>query len=389
MDLDRFNVINDSLGHAAGDLLLIEVAKRIKTLIGESDTVSRLGGDEFAIILDNIKSIDDVKAIANNILHNTSKPCFINDKEVSVGISIGIAIAPMDESTVEGMVRKADAAMYYAKETGRGKFSFYSEEIEKRTKDVLEMQIKLRTALAKNEFSLYLQPQMAFNGRNFEIVGAEALIRWITTDGVIYTPDKFIPVAESNGMITSIGNWVLEEIFRIDKLLKENDINLKLAINVSVKQFENGNFVENLKRVLKENHNQNINLVIEITESMFIHDIQNAIEALLEIKKLGAQIALDDFGTGFSSLSYLTRLPIDYLKIDKSFVDNIGSTEHKDLTSSIISMAKTLGVKTVAEGVETKEQIEKLIVDGGTELQGYYFSKPLAFEEFIKFAKKN
>jgi diguanylate cyclase (GGDEF)-like protein/PAS domain S-box-containing protein len=388
MDLDGFKVINDSLGHAAGDLILKEVAARIESNIRKSDTVSRLGGDEFTVILENVNNHEDVKVVTEAIIEKILLPYNILEREITLGVSIGIALAPYDESTVEGLVRKADAAMYDAKESGKGRYSFSSEEIEKRNHEILEMQIKLNTALANNEFNLYLQPQTAFTGNGFKLVGAEALIRWKTIDGKIFTPDKFIPISESNRMIIPIGNWVLEEIFRIDKLLKINGINIKLSINVSSKQFENGNLVSKIKEIFKENSSQNIDLVIEITESFLLHDTEKAIQSLLEIKKLGIGISIDDFGTGFSSLSYLTRLPVDYLKIDKSFIDDIANTDHKNLTSNIIFMAKTLNLKTVAEGVETREQISRLIDEGCDELQGYYFSKPLAVSDFIKYVKQ-
>ncbi|WP_411681999.1 EAL domain-containing protein [Clostridium thailandense] len=389
MDLDEFKVINDSLGHAAGDLILKEVANRIKSTIRKSDTVSRLGGDEFAVIIENIDKPEDIRILAKAIIEKIFLPYSILGREITLGVSIGIALAPYDEFTVEGLVRKADAAMYDAKESGKGRYSFSSEEIEKRNHETLEMQIKLNSALANNEFILYLQPQTIFTENSFKIIGAEALIRWKTIDGKIFTPNKFIPVSESNGMIIPIGNWVLEEIFRIDKILKNNYINIKLAINVSSKQFENNNLVSKIKEIFKENSSQNINLIIEITESFLLHNTEEAIQNLFELKKLGIGISIDDFGTGFSSLSYLTRLPVDYLKIDKSFIDNIADPNQKNLTPSIISMAKILNLKTVAEGVETKEQVNILINEKCDEFQGYYFSKPLVISDFIEYLKQH
>ncbi|WP_338032506.1 MULTISPECIES: putative bifunctional diguanylate cyclase/phosphodiesterase [Clostridium] len=388
MDLDGFKVINDSLGHAAGDLLLKEVAARIKSSIRKSDTVSRLGGDEFTVILENVDSHEYVQAVSEVIIDKILLPYSILDREITLGVSIGIALAPYDESTVEGLMRKADAAMYDAKESGKGKYSFSSKEIEKRNQEILEMQIRLNAALHNKEFILYLQPQTAFDGNEFKIVGAEALIRWETADGKIFTPDKFIPVSENNRMIIPIGNWILEEIFKIDRILKSSGINIKLSINVSSKQFENNNLVSKIKEIFKENSPQNIDLVIEITESFLMQNTEKAIQNLQKIKELGIGISIDDFGTGFSSLSYLTRLPADYLKIDKSFIDDIANINHKNITPSIISMAKTLNLKTVAEGVETQEQINRLIDEGCDELQGYYFSKPLIISDFIKYIKQ-
>lgn len=387
MDLDGFKVINDSLGHAAGDLLLKEVATRIKACIRESDTVCRFGGDEFTVILENVSELDYVTNIAEGIIASITQPYEILDREITLGVSIGISLTPNDAKSVESLLRKADAAMYDAKETGKGRFSFSSDEIERRNHEVLEMQIKLNKALANDEFKLFLQPQVSFSNGAYNITGAEALIRWQTTDGAFYTPDRFIPVSESNGMIIPIGNWVLEEIFRIDRVLKQNGIRIKLAINVSSKQLEGHSFVAKVRETLEKYKEQHIHLLFEITESFLLKDLDKAMESLLEITGLGINIALDDFGTGFSSLNYLTRLPLNYLKIDKSFIDDIADSTRKSLTPHIISMAKTLGLKTVAEGVETKEQVDILLAEKCDELQGYYFSRPIDIDAFVAFAQ--
>ena len=389
MDLDGFKIINDSLGHTAGDVLLKEVSVRIKSCISKSDTIARVGGDEFTVILENIDKQENINAVADSIIENISLPYNILDQEIKLSTSIGIAIAPDDETTVEGLIRKAEAAMYYAKEAGKGRYSFSSEEIEKRNHDLLEMQIKLNKALSNREFQLYLQPQTVFNQNKFEVVGAEALIRWETIDGKIITPDKFISICERNGMIIEIGNWIFEEIFRINKKLKDNGINIKLSVNVSSKQFEDENLVANIKDMFEKNRDQEINLVVEVTESLLLKSIDDAIKSLIEIKKIGIGVALDDFGTGFSSLNYITKLPIDYLKIDKSFIDDITVTGRKNITANIISMAKTLEIKTIAEGVETLEQVQKLIEEECDLFQGYYFNKPLKLEEFISYVNKS
>lgn len=384
MDIDRFKLINDSLGHDAGDLLLIEVAKRIQSVVHEDAILSRLGGDEFTLLVEGDSCSEEAAMIADNIITQINKPFVIRGKEVSVGVSIGIAIAPYDDITIEGIIRKADSAMYHSKETGRGKYSFSSAEIEKRNQEQLEMQIRLKKALQNEELMLYLQPQIELVDGHYKISGAEALIRWIS-DGEIIPPVKFIPAAEESGIILAIGDWIIKDIFRIDKVLKAHGITTKLAINVSVKQFENKDFLLLLQKMLSEHSKQHIDLVIEITESMFINDLGRAVEYLKEIKKLGVGIALDDFGTGFSSLSYLTRLPIDCLKIDKAFVSRLDDIQNRNLTYSIISMAKTLNLKTLAEGVETLEQAEKLFEKECDNLQGYYFSKPMPVTDFIAF----
>lgn len=386
MDIDRFKVINDSLGHDTGDMLLIEVSKRIQSIIREEDMLSRLGGDEFTLLMEGSSCSDNAVMIAHNIISQFEKPFVLKGEEFSVSVSIGIAIAPYDDLTLEGMIRKADSAMYHSKETGRGKYTFSSVEIEKRNQEQLELQIKLKKALQNEEFKLFLQPQITFTDNQYVISGAEALIRW-SCEGVIIPPVDFIPAAEENGLILPIGNWIITEIFRIDKVLKAHGLKIKLAINVSVKQFVNSDFIKLLKRMLTEHAEQDIKLVIEITESMFIHDISRAIEDLEEIRSMGISIALDDFGTGFSSLSYLTRLPIDYLKIDQSFVSRMDDVQNRNLTYSIISMAKILNLKTLAEGVETLDQAEKLFEKDCDELQGYYFSKPIPLDDFIAYYK--
>ncbi len=384
MDIDQFKLINDSLGHDAGDLLLIEISKRLQSVIREEDMLSRLGGDDFTLITEGDNCAEEAAGIAERIIKEISRPVLLKEKEVSVGISIGIAIAPHDDMTVEGLIRKADSAMYHSKATGRGKYIFSSVEIEKRNLEQLEMQIKLKQALVNEEFELFLQPQLAYIDHGYKIIGAEALIRW-NSEGNIIFPGMFIQAAEENGLILPLSNWIASEIFHIDKLLKENNINIKLAFNVSVKQFENKDFIELLQKLLEDYYAQSIQLVVEITESMFINDLTHAIEYLKEIKALGISIALDDFGTGFSSLSYLTRLPIDYLKIDRSFVSRLDDIQNRNLTYSILSMAKTLNLKTLAEGVETLDQAEKLVDKDCDELQGYYFSKPIPVKDFIEF----
>ena len=386
MDIDRFKLINDSFGHNAGDLLLIEVAQRIQNVIRDADMLSRIGGDEFNLLIEDINSPEDAASIAENIINEMKKPFSLKEKIVSNDISIGIALAPHDDTTVEGLLRKADSAMHRAKELGGGKYVFSSAELEKRNQEQLELLFRLKDALLKSEFELFLQPQIEFTDNQYKIVGTEALIRW-NRDGEIIPPSKFIPITEENGLILPISNWIITDIFRIDKLLKEHGIDIKLAVNVSVKQFDNMEFIKLLQQMISDYSTQNIHLIVEITESMFIDDIDRAINYLNEIRSLGISIALDDFGTGYSSLSYLTRLPLDYLKIDRSFVIGLDDDQNKDLTYSIISMAKILNLRTLAEGVETAEQAKMLIDKDCDELQGYYFSKPIPVDEFIEFYK--
>ncbi|GLC89794.1 EAL domain-containing protein [Lysinibacillus piscis] len=388
MDLDGFKMINDSLGHNVGDKLLKEVASRISACVKSSDTVFRIGGDEFTVILEAVKDLEFVKMMAEDIIYAIQQPYFVEEKEITLGISIGIAVAPHDETTVEGLVRKADAAMYDAKESGKGRYSFSSEEIERRNHEVLDMHIKLKKALEKNEFKLYLQPQISYKQGIPTLVGAEALIRWETSEGIMFTPDKFIPISENNGMIIPIGEWILDEILHIHQQLKDNNILIKLAINISTKQLEVCSFFSKIEEVMTLAAAQELMLEMEITESFLLDDIHGARKTIQEIQRYGIKIALDDFGTGFSSLNYLTRLPIDYLKIDKSFIDDIASDEQKSIVPYIISMAQALNIQTIAEGIETQEQMQKLADYGCSEMQGYYWGKPMPLETFISFAQQ-
>ncbi len=386
MGLDGFKLINDSLGHSAGDMLLKEVTKRLQLNLDDNCSAYRFGGDEFVILIDTIQDTEDTVKIAKSFIDMMEEPFIILERQIILGVSIGITTAPADAHNMDELVRRADAAMYAAKEAGKNRYAFFSYEIDKRNHDTLDMQIQLKSALDNKEFRLYLQPQISYLNGKYVISGAEALIRWKTLDGRIYTPDRFIPVSESNGMIIPIGNWIVDEIFRIDRLLKEQDIDIKLSINVSSKQLEDNSLLYKIKEMYQNNALQHINLVIEITESILLQDIDKAIEILHEIKSLGIGISLDDFGTGFSSLSYLTRLPLDYIKIDKSFIDDFAKPDTTNLTANIISIAKTLNLKTVAEGVETLEQVDKLIEEKCDQLQGYYFNRPLDIPDFIEYA---
>jgi diguanylate cyclase (GGDEF)-like protein/PAS domain S-box-containing protein len=384
MDLDGFKVINDSLGHTFGDRLLKDVAQRLQTCLGGAESVSRFGGDEFTAILEGA-SIEDARRVAETIIASLLQPFSILEQEMTLGISIGIAFAPQDGTSVEGLVRRADAAMYDAKAAGRRRYSFSSDAIERRNQNLFEMHVRLRKALEQDELRLFLQPQVAYRDGHFQIVGAEALLRWETAAGTFVSPNEFIPYAENNGLIHPIGKWILYEIFRINQRLQANQIFIQLSINLSTKQFENNTFVATVKEIYQANQPQQIRLVFEITESFLLQNIDSAIDSLLEIKSLGIGLALDDFGTGFSSLSYLARLPIDYLKIDQSFIREFTDQNQNNLTADIIRMAKTLKLKTVAEGVETPEQMQKLVAEGCDKLQGYFFSKPLPVDDFIAY----
>lgn len=382
LDLGRFKLVNDTFGHHVGDELLIAFSKRIQEIIRKSDTFCRLGGDEFTVILEGLNNGDQARHVAKNIINEVARPFMIGDNEITITLSIGISVAPEDDTEAEGLIRKADAAMYHAKEMGGSRYTFSSEELEKHNREINILEVKLRSAIENDEFELYLQPQIGKQDGNLILTGAEALLRWPQKDGSMIPPFKFIGLSEKNGLINPIGLWVLEEVFRINERLRQAGISINIALNVSIRQFENEDFFIRLKELIHDD----ISLSVEITESLFFNDLTTAIEKLEEIKSLGIKIALDDFGTGFSSMSYLNRLPIDYLKIDKSFIDQIEPGSNKNLAYMILSMAKTLELQTIAEGIEHKEQSDALFNEGCDIIQGYYYGKPMREKDFVKFA---
>ena len=387
LDLDRFKMINDTLGHSAGDIVLKITANRLKKSLKKSDTIARVGGDEFAIILEDVENTQQIIIICQRIIEAISKNIEINNTSVLAGGSIGIVVIPVDDTEVEGLVMKSDAAMFHAKELGKGQFSFYSKEIQKKNKEFVIMENKLREALNHNEFSLFLQPKVLIENNKPRIIGAEALIRLTPKEESIIFPDRFIKIAEDTGLIIPIGKWIIEDACKKIFLLKKQNINTNIAINVSVRQLENFDIVSILKHAIERNNISPWDLEIEITESAFSKNIEKVIEILIQIRNLGIKIGIDDFGTGYSSLSSLLKLPIDYLKIDKSFIDRLGEKDEKELVSSIIAISKNLNLGIVAEGVETRNQIDLLSKYNSIVIQGYYFSKPLNFEDFIHFYK--
>ena len=388
IDLDRFKIINDTLGHAVGDEVLIEISKRLKDRIRESDTVSRLGGDEFTIILEDITHMVNAKKIADDLIQLVNQPISTNDRMVNVGASIGIAMFPDDDTSADGLMRKADAAMYMAKETGRGKTCFSSLEIELRNQEMLEMESSLREAISLEQFELYLQPKVCIINGTTKVSGAEALIRWRNSEGIMIPPDQFIGLAEETGLIHPIGKWVLEEACRFSNLLQQEGIEFPIGVNLSVKQLEHKDLIKEVSNILDIFKVKPHQIQFELTENLFLKDINQTKYVLDELKALGHEIAIDDFGKGYSSMSYIGSFDIDYLKIDKAFVDPLGLPNEKELVSAIMAIAKTHNFKTIAEGVETEVQKEVLLSLDCTEMQGYLFSKPLPFNIFLDYIKK-
>lgn len=384
IDLDHFKKINDSMGHETGDILLKEAAQRLRNCVRAGDTVARLGGDEFTLVLSSMKHANNAINIAEQILENFSKPFHIKSIDLFITVSIGVTLYPLDDNSADDLLRDADTAMYHAKENGRNNFQFYNNEMTARLEERLKLERELREALVRNEFILFYQPQV--DSENGTVVGMEALIRWQHPHQGLIAPDHFISVAEETGLIIPIGKWVLQEACKQTKLLHTSGVPpIHISVNLSARQLEDPCLVQMVDQILKETELEPALLDLEITESMLMSDINRVIQTLEELSALGVTISVDDFGTGHSSLAYLKRFPISTLKIDRSFIRD--TPENKDdvsITIAIINMAHALGLKIVAEGVETKEQLEFLKQYKCNLIQGYYFSKPIAFNEIVK-----
>jgi diguanylate cyclase (GGDEF)-like protein len=388
LDLDRFKDINDTLGHSIGDALLVEAAKRMKTVVREEDTVSRLGGDEFILLLPGVDA-RGAALVAQKMLDTIAQPYLIEPYDLNVTASMGIALYPEDGSDLETLSKNADAAMYRAKQAGRNDFRFYTAEMQARSGRNLQLVNALRHALAANQLQLVYQPQLSMSdGR---IIGAEALLRWYHPELGQVSPAEFIPVAEDSGLILPIGEWVLRTAaLQVKRWMDEGSAPLIMAVNLSAVQFRHVDLPELVSRILDETGLPPEYLELELTEGVAMHDPQGAIAVMNDLHDRGIRLSIDDFGTGYSSLSYLKKFKVYKLKIDQSFVRDISTDpEDKAIVSAIISMAQRLGMQTIAEGVETAGQLSFLREQGCDEVQGYYYSKPLPVEQFEVFSKKH
>ena len=377
IDLDRFKIINDTLGHQVGDELLRDVAIRLSRVVRETDFVARLGGDEFVILLPAISGPADAAIIANKIIGALSSSILTGNHELHTSPSIGISIFPDDGSDGDTILKNADTAMYHAKSAGRNNYQFYAAEMNQTASERLDLEHKLRHAISRNELALCFQPQFSADGSH--ATGVEALIRWHhPTDGMI-SPIRFIPIAEETGLIVEIGEWVLRTACH--EMKKWIDAGLKpvrVAVNVSARQLRRRDFCEVVAGVLAESGLPAELLELEITESSVMENPEEAIEILQRIVRMGVTLAIDDFGTGYSSLAYLKLFPIDHLKIDRSFVADIEvDLNDRAIAFGTIALAHSLGLNVIAEGVETADQLELLRSNGCDEVQGYLFSKPL------------
>lgn len=385
IDLDRFKNINDSLGHSVGDVLLQEISKRFKQVLRQEDTIARLGGDEFVILLTNMppnREVSIVKAqhIASKLHSAATKELNILEHRLFITLSIGIVLIAKDEESTETLMIQADTAMYQAKENGRNDTQFFMPEMQAIAKVRLELEKDMRYALERDELQVYYQPQTNAKG---ELIGAEALIRWLHPQRGFVSPIDFIPIAEESGVILDIGRYVLEDACQKINSWKNIESLEHIAVNVSPIQFRQPDFVITVQQVIERSGINASNLTLELTEGILVDNVEDVIDKMQKLKQLGVHFSIDDFGTGYSSLAYLTKFPLDQLKIDKSFVDDIGKDEDDQIIiETIIAMADRLGFNLIAEGVENIEQITFLKEKGCFYYQGYYFSKPLPSSEF-------
>nr|WP_294529579.1 EAL domain-containing protein [uncultured Rhodopila sp.] len=373
LDLDRFKMVNDTLGHPIGDALLRQVAERLQACVREGDSVARLGGDEFAVIMLNLDDPAVVDALATRIIEVVGAGYEIEGHQISIGTSIGMALSPVDGTAPYELLKKADTALYGAKANGRGTACFYEDAMNSALQSRRELEIGLRHALARDEFQLYYQPLV--DARSHHVCGFEALIRWHHPEKGVIPPDTFIPIAESTGLITAIGEWVLRRSC-IDAAGWPGDI--KVAVNLSSSQFKDRHLVRNVRAALAASLLPPQRLELEITESVLLTESSMTMAILHEIKALGVRISMDDFGTGYSSLSYLRSFPFDKVKIDRSFIKDLPNDRNAmAIVRAIVGLSMTFGMSVTAEGVETDEQAVQLALEECDQLQGFLFSKPI------------
>lgn len=384
IDLDNFKDINDTLGHAIGDEVLKIVAWKLMDSTVETDTASRMGGDEFTVLIGDADSADAVNRMANRILRTIAQPCAIDGHEVVVSCSIGITMFPFHDGDVDTLLRSAETAMYRAKDDGKNRFQLFTSKMDAAIRRRVDTSNRLRGALKNSEFLLHYQPRVELGSG--KVTGVEALIRWHAKGAGMISPMDFIPVAERNGMIVPIGEWVLFEACRQARQWQFGiGTPVNTAINLSARQLRDVDIVKLVVSALEETGLPANLLELELTESMLMHDTKRVLYTLEALREIGVSLAIDDFGTGYSSLSYLKSFPIDYLKIDKSFLTEVPHDPNDGaIVRTIIDMAHSLGLKVIAEGVETREQLDFLLEQDCDEIQGYYFSKPLPKDDLTK-----
>jgi diguanylate cyclase (GGDEF)-like protein len=377
LDLDRFKGVNDTLGHHFGDKLLIAASERIAGAVRNGDVIARMGGDEFAVLLESVPDVGAAETVARKLTAALSEPYLLEGHQVSATVSIGVTIFPNDRGDPETLIKNADIAMYQAKNAGRDGFKFFTESMHREILHQHEMAQDMRRAMEDGEFFMVYQPQFQLD--NATLSGAEALIRWQRADGRVVLPGDFIGIAEEYGQIIQLGRWVAEAVFRQSAAWSDDGHEPgKLAINVSPRQILHASFCGELKQLITDYDIDPETIELELTESCLVQDVRTAQRALGRLKDLGFALAIDDFGTGHSCLDYLRRFPIDTLKLDRSFVKDIGVNQHGPaICRAILSMAESLHLNAVAEGIETQQQLDFLVEHGCQRGQGYYLSKPV------------
>ncbi|KOY80825.1 EAL domain-containing protein [Lysinibacillus macroides] len=384
LDLDRFKQINDTLGHAVGDFLLTEVAKRLKKLLKNKDIIARYGGDEFVLTLTNVKNVKEAAKFAEQIIHTIEQPIKVNDQEIFISTSVGISIYPTDGKKTEELINRADKAMSYSKNNGVNGYSFYFDELHTDAQRVLLLDTELRKAIESREFELYFQPKVTMEDE--QIQGLEALVRWRNDKLGFVSPGEFIPYAEETGLIIPLSEAIIEKACEAVIQMQQSGWKIPVAINISSIHFKQQNFLESVQAILERYNMPASNFEIEVTERTVMNSANETVSKLVRLKQLGFKISIDDFGTGYSSLSYLVRFPLDCLKIDRSFIQHICSLAEKQaVVDAIIQMAHRLKMKVVAEGVEQAQQVDILRKMKCDIIQGYYYSKPLPLNELMEF----
>jgi diguanylate cyclase (GGDEF)-like protein len=388
LDVDRFKEINDALGHAVGDQVLTGVAERLTRCLRESDTVARLGGDEFTVILEEIENLEYVGGVAEKIISTFCQPLVLEEREIFVTTSIGIALHPTDAETFEDMLKKADTAMYHAKKQGRNNYQFYTPRMNAHAFKRMTMATRLRRALEKEQMVVRYQPQVDI--RTGCIIGLEALLSWQDGDLGQVKPTQFIPLAEETGLIVPLGEWVLSTACAQAKAWQEGGLGLlPVAVNLSARQFRQAQLTKTIARILNSACLEPQYLGLEITEGLLMEDLQMSNSLLSELKSMGIQISIDDFGTGYSSLSYLKRFPVDIIKIDRCFVQHITSNNiDAAIAAAIITLGKSLQLKVIAEGVENEQQLAVLRSQACDFVQGFLFSRARPAEELTELLRQ-
>lgn len=387
IDIDNFKVINDTLGHGAGDEMLVQVGARLSSVVRPGDMVARPGGDEFVVLLANVAHINDPARVAEKITRVFEAPFHIGGRELCITASIGVTVYPLDAQVPEELLKNADSAMYYAKAEGRNNFQFYTAEMNERAARRFVLESNLRNALAQHELYLHYQPLV--DTATGSIIGAEALVRWVHPELGLVMPGEFIPLAEETGLIIDIGNWVLHAACVQNKIWHDAGHTLRMAVNISGRHLQYPTLLAMVTGALETSGLDSRWLELEVTETHLMQNIEYSARVLGKLSQAGVGISLDDFGTGYSSLTYLKRLPIDSLKIDRSFVTNV-TTEKDDaaIVMALVAMAHSLGIKVIAEGVETQEQLHFMARHSCDMFQGYYASKPLPPEAFTALLKE-